>query len=91
MTRSPARELGLRDRVVIQNTEARFFRFLNIYRPGRPSGERDPSHECRSRTLIQKNLKVAEWYKGRMVFGGSGKVSFGRRIQSWMGIKKPSH
>ena len=27
-------------------------------------------------------LQVAEWYKGRMVFGGSGKVSFGRRIRA---------
>ena len=27
-------------------------------------------------------LKVAEWYKGRMVLGGSGKVSFGRRIRA---------
>ena len=27
-------------------------------------------------------IKVAEWYKGRMVLGGSGKVSFGRRIRA---------
>ena len=27
-------------------------------------------------------LKVAEWYKGKMVLGGSGKVSFGRRIRA---------
>ena len=27
-------------------------------------------------------LKVAEWYKGRMVLGGSEKVSFGRRIRA---------
>ena len=25
---------------------------------------------------------VSEWYKGRMVLGGSGKVSFGRRIRA---------
>ena len=27
------------------------------------------------------SFKVAECYKGRMVLGGSGKVSFGRRIR----------
>ena len=27
-------------------------------------------------------FQVAEWYKGRMVLGGSGKVSFGRRIRA---------
>ena len=30
----------------------------------------------------REGVKVAEWYKGRMVFGGSGKVSFGRRIRA---------
>ena len=29
-----------------------------------------------------KRIKVAEWYKGRMVLGGSEKVSFGRRIRA---------
>ena len=27
------------------------------------------------------SVQIAEWYKGRMVLGGSGKVSFGRRIR----------
>ena len=48
--------------------------------------EQSKLHLCKKIRLFQGQfpvdyLKVAEWYKGRMVLGGSGKVSFGRRIR----------
>ena len=41
------------------------------------------------RDVCGREIKVAEWYKGRMVLhlGGSGKVSFGRRIREEPGLR----